>query len=306
MLKSLSSPPSRRVTLIQQGARRNYIYARQLEDAGLLKWLVTDAALPESGTNMATQLVLSAFPRLRGPLSRRTVEGIPANRLKPSFLPNVASFVARFMPEESRFEFMDEALAWRCRLRGLRDADILVNYRGNGGSFLDYAKRKGVRIVTDFVITPKHLEIEQAERDRWPGWDDRRTSQRVMPVIEDACLGWCGFPISISARRRRWRAIWPIFRASTPDACAWHHKEDAASSAQVTSMNDWFNGAYAPDQLVRANPGRGGSIRCPARGNTVCNPFVELTNNSGGTFGNIIPFGHWSSYDGASRGGNLP
>jgi glycosyltransferase involved in cell wall biosynthesis len=166
--------------MIQQGARRNYIYGRQLEAAALLHSLVTDAAWPDGQLSLAMQVLVGALPRLRGPVMRRSVKGVAPQRLRTSLLPNLVGVAVRFLHEEQRFALEDEALAVHCRLRGLGSADIVMNYHGNGGSFLEYAKRRGARIVTDFVITPKYLEIEQRERERWPGWETYTTPERVI------------------------------------------------------------------------------------------------------------------------------
>jgi glycosyltransferase involved in cell wall biosynthesis len=170
----------RRVMMIQQGARRNYVYARQLEAAGLLHSLVTDAAWPAGDEGWETRLALRLAPRLSGPLARRSVAGIPRSRLRTSILPNLATVATRFMHEETAFTLADEALALPNRLRGLGGADIIVNYHGNGGSFLSSAKQQGAKVVTDFIITPKYLEIEQRERVIWPGWGTDEVPQTII------------------------------------------------------------------------------------------------------------------------------
>ena len=162
----------RRVMMIQQGARRNYIYARQLEAAGLLHSLVTDAAWADGDAGPWARLAMRVSSRIAGAIGRRTVVGVPASRLRASFAPNLASISKSLMHEERAFALIDEVLAWPNRIRGLGGADIVVNYHGNGGSFLSYAKRQGAKIVTDFCTTPKYLEIEHRERVLWPSWDD--------------------------------------------------------------------------------------------------------------------------------------
>ena len=169
-----------RVMLIQQGARRNYIYARQLEAAGLLHSVVTDAAWPQSGPGWMGRAAIKAMPRLVRVLERRTLHGIPDGKLRASVLPNLASLCRLFVHEERAYSVADEALALMNRWRGLGGASIVLNYQGNGGSFLDYAKREGARIVTDFIITPKYLEIERDEHAAWPKWEANVTSQAVI------------------------------------------------------------------------------------------------------------------------------
>jgi glycosyltransferase involved in cell wall biosynthesis len=166
--------------LIQQGARRNYIYARQLHAVGLLHSVVTDAAWPQSGTGWAGRLALRIAPRLSRAMERRTLRGIPFERLRSTAAPNAAAICRLFVHEERAYRAADEVLSLVNRWRGLDGAEVVVNYQGNGGSFLDYAKSKGAKIVTDFVITPKYLEIERDETLRWPGWEGRPTAQSVI------------------------------------------------------------------------------------------------------------------------------
>lgn len=166
----------RRVMMIQQGARRNYVYAQQLERAGLLNMLATDAAWHESDIGL-----FGSVMRKLG--SRRRITGIAPERIVMTSLPNVASLAKYVMHEERVFPLMDEALALVLKTCGLRGADIVVNYLGNGGSFLDSAKRHGASIVTDFIITPRYLEIEDAERRRWSGWESRTTTNSTIELF---------------------------------------------------------------------------------------------------------------------------
>jgi len=170
----------RDVMVIQQGARRNYVYARQLESAGLLHSLVTDAAWTEGSGEHWKRLAARLSPRIAGALARRTVLGVTSERLRASFLPNFFSVSKSFLHEERAHALIDEALAWPNRLRGLDGARIVVNYQGNGGSFLSFAKRRGARIATDFVISPRHREIERAERKIWPGWEHDDSSEAAL------------------------------------------------------------------------------------------------------------------------------
>lgn len=129
---------------------------------------------------LVARLTAHALPKLAGPIARRTINGIPQACIRSSILPNLATPAKLIMHEERVFALADEILAYLNRIRGLGGADIVVNYQGNGGSFLDYAKQKGAKIVTDFIITPKHLEIEQQERTSWPGWEVETTPTAIL------------------------------------------------------------------------------------------------------------------------------
>ena len=54
---------TRRVMLLQLGARRNYIYARHLEEAGLLHSLVCDAAWPAGRQSWVREAASRLVPR---------------------------------------------------------------------------------------------------------------------------------------------------------------------------------------------------------------------------------------------------
>jgi glycosyltransferase involved in cell wall biosynthesis len=170
----------RRVAMVQLGARRNYTYARQLEREGLLAYLMTDAAWVSQPRNIFAEVMTCLVPRLTGPITRRTVFDVSPARLRSSFIPNLAGFTKWILHEETAFELIDEAFAFPNKLRGLGSVDIVVNYMGNGGSFLNYAKKRGATIVTDFISMPSLLEIETAERQRWAGWETATASPALL------------------------------------------------------------------------------------------------------------------------------
>lgn len=176
----LSALTQANVMVIQMGARRNYIYAEQLERAGLLHSLVTDLAWPAQCGFGSGRILAQLAPALAGAVARRTVVGVSAEKLKVSALPNLAHALLRWHHPEERFAITDEALAVACRLSGMDGARIIVNYLGNGGSFLDYAKARGAKIVTDFICMPSLWEIEEQERNRWPAWGGAPIPQRVI------------------------------------------------------------------------------------------------------------------------------
>ena len=163
----------RPVMMIQQGARRNYIYAQELERAGLLHTLATDAAWTEGTSGLMTSLMRKFAPRRRVPL-------VAPGRIVSSAVPNALGLAKRVMHEERVFPLIEEGLALALKVRGLRGAEVIVNYLGNGGSFLEFAKRRGASIVTDFIITPRYLEIEDAERRGWPCWEPKLVSHATM------------------------------------------------------------------------------------------------------------------------------
>ena len=158
------------VMVIQMGARRNYIYAQQLEKAGLLHSLVTGLAWPSHRISAGARFLSRLSPRFAGAIARRSVAEVPPEKIKSSFLPQLVHRSLFFKDMEERFIAEDETLALLCKIRGIQGAKVVVNYIGNGGSFLEEAKRGGAKIATDFICMPTVLEIEEEEGRRWPGW----------------------------------------------------------------------------------------------------------------------------------------
>lgn len=156
--------------MIQMGARRDYAYARQLEDAGLLHSLVTDAAWA-SGNRGLPRLIAALAPARAPAIRRRTVEGVPAQRLAASLLPNVMSVSWPGLAKERRYALADDLLGHVAARRADAGVAVVVNYFGNGGRFLEQAQAGGALIVTDFISHPDYWDIVAAERALRRGWE---------------------------------------------------------------------------------------------------------------------------------------
>ena len=148
----------------------------------MLHSVVTDLAWHPTSTG-ARYLPL-VFPSFRGSIARRTVTGVPRFKLHASVLPHIARHLTWRREPWDRFRLADEALSLSCRLRGLRVPDVVVNYLGNGGSYLDYAKARGAKIVTDFIITSNAWAIEEEERRRRPAWGGKPISDQVIESFQ--------------------------------------------------------------------------------------------------------------------------
>jgi glycosyltransferase involved in cell wall biosynthesis len=169
--------------MVQMGARRNYVYASQLEEAGLLHSLVTDAAWPTSEyPGRLHEIVARIRPALNGKIARRLVPNVPGKRIFASVLPTFALGLKALMHPERAYVIADYFLALRNRFRDFSGVKVMINYHGNGGPLIEHAKRRGAKIVTDFIITPRYLEIENEERRRWQGWEEGQTSQAVIDL----------------------------------------------------------------------------------------------------------------------------
>lgn len=158
------------VMMIQMGARRHYAYTRQLEEAGLLHSFVTDVAWANNHSWMP-RLAANIVPKLKPALDRRILQMRDADRLESSILPNVMNVPWPGMGQEQRYENSNDLLGWVAERRWDDNVRVVVNYFGNGGTFLKRAKKRGALIVTDFISHPRYWDIVAKERQLWPGWE---------------------------------------------------------------------------------------------------------------------------------------
>ncbi|BBF93876.1 glycosyltransferase family 4 protein [Blastochloris tepida] len=181
-----------RVLVVQMGARRAYELARMLEQRGALAALQTSAAWPEG--RVPGGLIGRILERHPGPRARRTVRGIPPEKVRTTVLPEAAGSALRALGVETerRFRVEDWLLGLEARRHGLAGANVVLNTSGNGGiGFLRWAKGQGAKIATDIVGTPLFHEIMIEERARWPDWEpeiDLRRSAKVFRAHIEAVM----------------------------------------------------------------------------------------------------------------------
>lgn len=160
------------VLVVQMGARRDYELARMLEDRGALAALHTSTAWREGESPSRLYRALSGISD--GIIKRRTVRGIPGEKIRTSNFPEPIGRLQEWLGKgkEARFKAEDWALGLSARLRGLGGASIVLTPHGNGGAaFLRWAKGQGAKVATDIIITPRVYEILAEENRRWPGWE---------------------------------------------------------------------------------------------------------------------------------------
>lgn len=160
------------VLVIQMGARRGFELAQMLESRGALAALHTSTAWREGEVPSRLYRQLSGVTD--GIVKRRTVCGIPAHKVRTTFLPEpVGKLYECFgIGQQTRYQAEDWVLGRSARRAGLAGATVVLNTTGNGGTaFLHWARAQGARIATDIVITPSVYDILAEERRRWPGWE---------------------------------------------------------------------------------------------------------------------------------------
>lgn len=158
------------------GARRNYFSARQLESAGLLQYLVCDAAWASEKVPWWARTAAVLSSKLSGKVRRRTVADIPSSRLRSSWLVHATLLLKPFLSLERLYSVQNEILGIRAPIPTASDGTVVFSCFGNGGGFLDRAKARGAKVITEFPSHPDYWDTVREERARWPGWGEDEAS----------------------------------------------------------------------------------------------------------------------------------
>ena len=183
LVAGIGLTPELRVLVVQMGARRDYELARMLQHRGALAALQTGLAWSEWQTPM--WFFDAVYPSKRSAALRRTVRGVPPEKVRTTFMPEAVGALLGSLPLdiERRYRIEDWFLGSAARRRGLAGSNVVLNTSGNGGvGFLRWAKAQGAKVVTDVVITPLVHEILAEEGGRWPHWIPARNMSRTMAI----------------------------------------------------------------------------------------------------------------------------
>jgi glycosyltransferase involved in cell wall biosynthesis len=171
---------SLRVLVVQNGSRHNYAVPAVLERAGLLEAFYTDAC-----GNVGIGRLFSLGRHL--PVAGKRLHGLHNRRVPSAVTERTISF-----PLSSA---LDQALCQReiCTAassragrgmirRGLGEATMIYSSLGWARPFLEHARRKGIKVVTEFYMRPSIWRTYQAEHRAFPGWE----AGLPWPGLEDA------------------------------------------------------------------------------------------------------------------------
>ena len=171
------------VLLFQSGARHNYALARFLYDAGYLGRLYTDIALtPGSLAERAAKTFTTG--RLKSALERRTVTGIPSDRIVNSYLDLMLKplpkqgLLNRILPDPR------SGGPWRIR-RDDRHAEIVLSQYLTGFSSYRSMLTGKVKLVSDVFAMPSTHQIMNQERTNYPQWGEELIPKRETDFYDD-------------------------------------------------------------------------------------------------------------------------
>jgi len=175
-MRSEHISPRARVIVVQQGARHNYAMPAAFADRGMLEALYTDLC---HGRGLGRLTGLAA--RLPGapPSAARL-----ANRRPPqNVLERTRTFDAVGLKLHGTLAMRDEATTRRrealiqqagkqMRRAGFGQATHVLSMFGEGRSFLEDARRKGLKVVCDVNVAMSSERIVREEQRWFPDWED--------------------------------------------------------------------------------------------------------------------------------------
>ncbi|KRB89487.1 hypothetical protein ASE22_17620 [Sphingomonas sp. Root720] len=147
-----------RVTMLQPGARHNYMQSRFLYAHGALRRLYTDFAMPD--TPLA-RLVHGLVPKegIRASLARRVVKDVPGHLI-------------RNIPSVRKQNRIGRPAPWPIGRRDLSMSDIFYTQYYSGGHGLRDRIRPDAKIVSDVFTVPSTHKIVNAEVAAFPEWGE--------------------------------------------------------------------------------------------------------------------------------------
>jgi len=162
-----------KIIVVQLGARHRYAVPRLLHQAGCLDALYTDANGSYGAGRLLGALPQSLLPRPARRLSQRCISSVPASLVRSTdFLLPLDSFFSRFSRSTFDFNLKRDRVFSRALARwGFGQATMVYSMFGEGWTFLEAAKRRGLKIALDMFVNPITHRIVESERQAFPEWE---------------------------------------------------------------------------------------------------------------------------------------
>lgn len=158
-----------RVLVLQNGARHNYAVPLALAKHGMLSGFYTDAC-----GNQGVGRVLSLFSKVPG--LHRSLRLLKNRKVPEEVLPLTQSFPFSSWLDRACSENMDlmqssRVLGFSMDQKGLGEANLIYSSMGWSPWFLKEARKRGVRVVSEFFVRPSLWKVHQHEHRLFPEWE---------------------------------------------------------------------------------------------------------------------------------------
>jgi glycosyltransferase involved in cell wall biosynthesis len=175
-----------RFIAVQTGARRNYAIPSILENAGMLEAFYTDMCA-NAGLGKLLDLFCPSMFR-KGGISRLLNRRVPANIRDKVYTADWATF--RYLQRQQRaknnqmlsrqaLNLFNQEFGEFIINQGMGESTHIFSMFGEGTSCLEFAKTKGIKIVTEVNISPLTHRIVQEEKKLFPSME---------PLVEEEIL----------------------------------------------------------------------------------------------------------------------
>lgn len=161
----------KRFIAVQTGARRNYAVPSILDKAGMLEAFYTDVCANAGLGAMLNQLWPQSLKR--GVLNRTLNRRLPSNFKGKihTFEWSTLRYLARkklagddLIKQHQALTNFNKDFGQGMTYKGLGQATHIFSMFGEGISFLEFAKKEGIRTITEIYISPSTHAIVQEER----------------------------------------------------------------------------------------------------------------------------------------------
>ncbi len=171
---------SPRILVIQNGARHAYQVPLAFERAGALSGVYTDMVATK-GIGWALRTPAKLNLALERALSRRIPPPEISNKVSPNDIAFVAGHVVGklFGPRAgyAAYNHVSPVSMWS---KGFGDATHIYSMFGEGGTFVELAKSRGLGIIGDVYIAISSDEIVAEETALYPDWADEMPTIKTM------------------------------------------------------------------------------------------------------------------------------
>jgi glycosyltransferase involved in cell wall biosynthesis len=174
--KSANPMSSRAVRFIalQTGARHNYAVPATLAKAGILEAFYTDMCGSVGVGAIPHILPFKRQPKAWERLSSRKVPEILKDKVKTSDRATLAYRLRKRLAchhaikQHDALRTFNHEFAQSMIRKGLGEATHIFSMFGEGTDFLEFAKQRGLQVITDIYISPATHRIVQAVRAEYP------------------------------------------------------------------------------------------------------------------------------------------